>query len=80
MARRSEFDRLTADANKRRFDVVCVWKFDRFARSVSHLIRAPETFKALGELIPHELRDHSRLVVESSGIPAIHHSIVWVPL
>ena len=37
-----------ADAHKRRFDVVCVWRFDRFARSVSHLLRALETFKALG--------------------------------
>jgi DNA invertase Pin-like site-specific DNA recombinase len=27
---------------------VVVWKFDRFARSVSHLLRALETFKALG--------------------------------
>ena len=25
-----------------------VWKFDRFARSVSHLLRALETFQALG--------------------------------
>ena len=24
------------------------WRFDRFARSVSHLLRALETFKALG--------------------------------
>jgi DNA invertase Pin-like site-specific DNA recombinase len=38
----------TFDAHKRRFDVVCVWRFDRFARSVSHLLRALETFKALG--------------------------------
>ncbi len=37
-----------ADAHKRRFDVVCVWRFDRLARSVSHLLRALETFKALG--------------------------------
>jgi len=37
-----------ADAHKRRFDIVCVWRFDRFARSVSHLLRALETFKALG--------------------------------
>jgi DNA invertase Pin-like site-specific DNA recombinase len=41
-------NRLMADAHKRRFDVVCVWRFDRFARSVSHLLRALETFKALG--------------------------------
>ena len=45
---RPELNRLVADAHKRRFDVVCVWRFDRFARSVSHLLRALETFKALG--------------------------------
>jgi len=43
-----ELDRLMADAHRRRFDAVVVWKFDRFARSVSHLLRALETFKALG--------------------------------
>jgi DNA invertase Pin-like site-specific DNA recombinase len=45
---RPELNRLMADAHKRRFAVVCVWRFDRFARSVSHLLRALETFKALG--------------------------------
>ena len=45
---RPELNRLMADASKRRFDVVCVWKFDRFARSVSHLLRALEQFNALG--------------------------------
>jgi DNA invertase Pin-like site-specific DNA recombinase len=45
---RPELNRLMADAHKRRFDVVCVWRFDRFARSVSHLLLALETFKALG--------------------------------
>jgi len=45
---RPEVNRLMADAHKRRFDVVCVWRFDRFARSVSHLLRALETFNALG--------------------------------
>ena len=45
---RPELNRLMADAHKRRFDVVYVWRFDRFARSVSHLLRALETFKALG--------------------------------
>ena len=46
--RRPELDRLVADAHKRRFEVIVVWKFDRFARSVSHLLRALETFRALG--------------------------------
>ena len=46
--RRPKLDRLMADAHRRRFDAVVVWKFDRFARSVSHLLRALETFKALG--------------------------------
>jgi len=46
--RRPQLDRLIADAHKRKFDVVIVWKFDRFARSVSHLLRALENFRALG--------------------------------
>src|SRR6202140_2752051 len=46
--RRPQLDRLIADAHKRKFEVVVVWRFDRFARSVSHLLRALETFKALG--------------------------------
>jgi DNA invertase Pin-like site-specific DNA recombinase len=45
---RPELDRLMKDAHRRRFDAVVVWKFDRFARSVSHLLRALETFRALG--------------------------------
>ncbi len=45
---RPELNRLMADAHKRRFDAVVCWKFDRFARSVSHLLRALETFKSLG--------------------------------
>jgi len=45
---RPELNRLMADAQRRRFDILAVWKFDRFARSVSHLLRALETFQALG--------------------------------
>lgn len=44
---RPQLNRLMEDANRRRFDFVCVWKFDRFARSVSHLLRALETFRSL---------------------------------
>jgi DNA invertase Pin-like site-specific DNA recombinase len=45
---RPELNRLIADSHRRRFDAVVVWKFDRFARSVSHLLKALETFQALG--------------------------------
>lgn len=45
---RPELNRLMADAHKRKFDAVVCWKFDRFARSVSHLLRALETFQSLG--------------------------------
>lgn len=46
--RRPALDRLMADAHRRRFDVVLVWRFDRFARSVTHLLRALDTFRVLG--------------------------------
>ncbi len=36
---RPELNRLMADGHQRRFDAVLVWKFDRLARSVSHLLR-----------------------------------------
>lgn len=39
--KRPELDRLMVDAHRRRFDVVAVWKFDRFARSVFHLLSIP---------------------------------------
>jgi DNA invertase Pin-like site-specific DNA recombinase len=45
---RPELNRMIADAHLCWFDAVVVWKFDRFARSVSHLLRALETFNALG--------------------------------
>jgi DNA invertase Pin-like site-specific DNA recombinase len=46
--KRPELDKLLTDAHRRKFDAVIVWKFDRFARSVSHLLRALETFRAQG--------------------------------
>jgi DNA invertase Pin-like site-specific DNA recombinase len=45
---RPELDRLMEDALRRRFDVVTVWKFDRFARSVFHLLKALEMFHSMG--------------------------------
>ena len=46
--KRPELDTLLADAHRRRFDAVVVWRFDRFARSVSHLLRALESFRSQG--------------------------------
>ncbi len=42
--RRPGLDKLMSDARKRHFDVVVVWKFDRFARSTSHLLKALDEF------------------------------------
>lgn len=46
--RRPELDRLMADVHAGRVDVVACWKFDRFARSVRHLVTALEEFRARG--------------------------------
>lgn len=45
---RPALDRLMADARRGTFDVVLVWRFDRFARSTTHLLSALEEFHALG--------------------------------
>jgi len=45
---RPALNELMNDAKKRRFDVVLVWRFDRFARSTKHLILALEEFRNLG--------------------------------
>ncbi len=45
---RPALNELMNDAKKRRFDVVLVWRFDRFARSTKHLILALEEFTNLG--------------------------------
>lgn len=45
---RPALDELMADARRGKFGCALVWKFDRFARSVSHLLLALEIFKTLG--------------------------------
>ncbi len=39
---------LMDDAKKRKFDIVLVWRFDRFARSTKHLVTALYEFRNLG--------------------------------
>jgi DNA invertase Pin-like site-specific DNA recombinase len=45
---RPALNRLMIDAQRRRFDVVLVARFDRFARSTRHLVLALEEFQTLG--------------------------------
>jgi DNA invertase Pin-like site-specific DNA recombinase len=42
------FQQLMADARQRKFDAVLVWRFDRFARSITGLIEGLKEFQALG--------------------------------
>jgi len=47
-ANRPALDELMADCRRGRCDRVLVWKFDRFARSVSDLLHSLEIFNSLG--------------------------------
>ncbi len=44
--KRPKLDELMADARLRRFQAVLVWRFDRFGRSLKHLIQSLEEFRA----------------------------------
>ena len=46
--RRPALDTLLADAKRRRFDVVVVWRLDRLGRNLRHLIVLLEELQALG--------------------------------
>jgi DNA invertase Pin-like site-specific DNA recombinase len=47
-ANRPGLDELLKDCRRRAFDVVVIWKFDRFARSLKNLIAGLELCRALG--------------------------------
>ncbi len=52
---REELDKMMKDATRKKFDVVMVWKFDRFARSMKHLVTALEQFRILGiDFVSHQ--------------------------
>jgi len=46
--RRPELDRLVADAKRRRFDVLIVWRLDRLGRNLKHLVMLLEDLQAVG--------------------------------
>jgi DNA invertase Pin-like site-specific DNA recombinase len=47
-ASRPQLNRLMADARKRRIDAVCVWKLDRWGRSVADSIKSIQELTSLG--------------------------------
>ncbi len=52
---RPALNRLLQEARRKRFDVVLVWRFDRFARSTKHLVTALEEFRGLGvDFVSHQ--------------------------
>ena len=59
---RPALTRLMADACRRRFDAVLVWKIDRFGRSLKHLVNALAELAALGVAFI-SLRDNLRLPI-----------------
>jgi DNA invertase Pin-like site-specific DNA recombinase len=46
--RRPQLDRLLTDCRRRRVDIVLVYRYDRFARGLRHLVNALEEFRAFG--------------------------------
>jgi len=53
--RRPDLDQLMIDARRGQFDVVVVWRFDRFARSVKQLVLALEEFRSMGiDFVSHQ--------------------------
>lgn len=46
--RRPDLDRLLADARKRRFDVLVVWRSDRLFRSLRHMVNTLAELDAIG--------------------------------
>lgn len=46
--RRPGLDAMMGEVRRRRVDVVLVWRFDRFARSVRHLVNALDEFRQIG--------------------------------
>jgi len=65
--RRPALDQMMAAAQGRKFDVLLVWKLDRFARSLKHLVNALAEFEALGIAFV-SLRDNLDLTTPSGRL------------
>jgi len=62
-----ELNRLTADAHRRVFDAVLVWKIDRYGRSLKHLVNALADLSAYGVAFV-SLRDNLDLSTPSGRL------------
>lgn len=64
---RPSLNRLMAHASQRKFDATCVWKLDRFGRSLKHLVTAIAELEALGVTFV-SLKDHWDLSTPSGRL------------
>jgi DNA invertase Pin-like site-specific DNA recombinase len=64
---RLELDRLMSDAHRRKFDLIAVWKIDRFGRSLKHLVNALADLDAYGVAF-FSLRDNLDLSTPSGRL------------
>jgi len=65
--RRPQLDRLMVDAHRRKFDLIAVWKIDRFGRSLKHLVNALADLDSLGVAFV-SLRDNIDLSTPSGRL------------
>jgi DNA invertase Pin-like site-specific DNA recombinase len=65
--RRPQLDRLMSDAHRRKFDLIAVWKIDRFGRSLRHLVNALADLDSLGVAFV-SLRDNLDLSTPSGRL------------
>ena len=72
--RRPALDQLMADARRRRFDVVCVAKLDRFGRSLKDLVLTLEELQSLGSRSSASTRGST-----SAPVSAASSSTFWPP-
>lgn len=66
--RRPELDRLLADARRRRFDALVVWRLDRLGRNLRHLIAMLDELAAHGTRLG---RGHAKCLRRSSFLVAL---------
>jgi len=64
---RPQLNRLMSDAHRRKFDLIAVWKIDRFGRSLKHLVNSLADLDSLGVAFV-SLRDNLDLSTPSGRL------------